>query len=127
MEKFKLTKVDQSQYNSMALATASLARARNAKLSAYLHTVFLFHSGTKHEDMLRLCRLGICMSLDSTVHFQRKMSENHESKILLLKKTSEQSLSALNMLEAIKTNQMPPLEKDDMEITRDISLDEERQ
>ena len=29
------------------------------------------------------------------------------------------------MLEAIKTNQVPPLENDDMEITRDISLDEE--
>ena len=113
--------------NSMALATASLARARNAKLSAFAYRVsaILFHSGTKHEDILRLCRLGICMSPDSTVHFQRKMGENHESKILLWKKTSEQSLSALNMLEAIKTNQVPPLEKDDMEITRDISLDEE--
>ena len=28
------------------------------------------------------------------------------------------------MLEAIKTNQVPTLEKDDMEITMDINLDE---
>lgn len=111
----------------MALATTSLARARNAKLSAFAYRVsaILFHSGTKYEDMLRLCRLGICMSPDSTVHFQRKMGENHDSKILLWKKTSEQSLSALKMLDAIKINQVPTLENDDMEIKRDISLDEE--
>ena len=57
----------------------SLARARNSKLSAFAYHVsaILFHSGTKHEDILHLCRLGICMSPDSTVHFQRKMGENH--------------------------------------------------
>ena len=113
--------------NSMALATASLARVRNATLSAFAYRVstILFHSGTKYDDILRLSRLGICMSPDSTMHFQRKLGENHESKILFWKKTSEQTLSALNMLEAMKTNQVPVLEKDDMEITTTINLDEQ--
>ena len=43
---------------------------------------------------------------------------------LLWKETYELKISALNMLEAIKTNQVLTLEKDDMEITMDINLDE---
>ena len=71
------------------------------------------------------CGKGICMSPDSTVHFQRKFGKNYDSKILLWKKPYEQDLSALNMLEVVKANQVPALEKDDMEITIDINLDEE--
>ena len=64
------------------------------------------------------------MSPDSTVDFQRKLGANHESKILFWRKTSEEILLALNMLQAIKANQVPVLRHDDMDITTTIDLDE---
>ena len=112
--------------NSMSLATASLARARNAKLSAFAYRIstILFHSGTKFDDIFSLSRLGLCMSPDSTVDFQKKLGANRDSKILFWQKTSEEILLALNMLQAIKENQVPVLRNDDMDITTTIDLDE---
>ena len=64
----KLTK----STNVMALATASLGRFRNEQLSAYAYrlSTILFHSGVKHNDILRLNRLGVCMSPQSVVNFR---------------------------------------------------------
>ena len=65
--------------NSLALATATIARVRNAKASAvhYRISTIMFHSGVKHDDLIRLFknRLGVCMSPDSTVILQKKMNE----------------------------------------------------
>ena len=35
----------------------------------------LFHSGVKHDDLIRLNRLDVCMSQDATVIMQKKMNE----------------------------------------------------
>ena len=112
--------------NAMALATASLARIRHAALSAFGYRIstIIFHSGTKYDDIIRLNRLGLCMSLDSTIHFQRQLGENFNSKILMWKKTTEENLTALNMLKTIKSKQVPVLTKDDMEITTTINFEE---
>ena len=40
------------------------------------------------------------------------------------KKTTEETLSALNMLKAIKSKQVPVFTKDDMEITTTINFEE---
>jgi hypothetical protein len=114
--------------NKMALVTAALARLRNPTLSAFAYRIstILFHSGTKYNDILRLSRLGICMSPESTVHFQRQLGENFDAKVQMWKKTTEDTLSAINMLQTIKCQQVgkPVLEADDMEITRTINVDE---
>ena len=68
--------------NAMAMATASVARSRNPTLSAFAYRVstILFHSGTKYNDILRLNRLGICMSPEMTVNFQKQMGEKMKKK-----------------------------------------------
>ena len=35
----------------------------------------LFHSGVKHEDLVLLNRLGVCMSPDAAIRVQRKIGE----------------------------------------------------
>ena len=52
--------------NSLALATPTLARLRNAKASAvhYRISTIMFHSGVKHDDLTRLNHLGVCRSPD---------------------------------------------------------------
>ena len=54
------------EINSLALATPTLARLRNAKASAvhYRISTIMFHSGVKHDDLTRLNHLGVCMSPD---------------------------------------------------------------
>ena len=54
------------EINSLALATATLARIRNAKASAvhYRISTIMFHSGVKHDDLRRLNHLGVCISPD---------------------------------------------------------------
>ena len=63
--------------NEVALAAATLCRARNPKASAlhYRISTVLFHSGVKHEDLGRLNRLGVCMSPDAMVRAQNTMSK----------------------------------------------------
>ena len=56
--------------NSLALATGTIARVRNTKASS-IHcriSTILFHSGVKHDDLIRLNRMGICMSPDSIIY-----------------------------------------------------------
>ena len=64
------------------------------------------------------------MSPESTVHFRRQLGENFDAKVQMWKKTTEDTLSAINMLQTIKCQQVPVLEADDMEITRTINVDE---
>lgn len=61
--------------NSAALVSSVVARARNSTASAahYRISSILFHSGAKHEDLIRLNRLGVCMSPNMIVSMQRKM------------------------------------------------------
>ena len=110
----------------MAMATASVARSRNPTLSAFAYRVstILFHSGTKYNDILYLNRLGICMSPEMTVNFQKQMGHNFDSKILMWKKTTEENLSALNMLKTVKCKQVQEKYEDDMQIAAAINLDE---
>ena len=88
----------------MALSTASLARFRNSQLSAYAYrlSTILFHSGAKYNDIIRLNRLGLCMSPQSAVNFQRQMGENFDAKVLLWKKSVEETVTALNLLNAVQ-------------------------
>ena len=68
---------DVSNINAAALATSSLIRVKNQAASAYHYRIstILLHSGTKHEDIVRLNRLGLCMSPQSIIRMQNKMNE----------------------------------------------------
>ena len=78
----KLTK----STNVMALATASLGRFRNEQLSVYAYrlSTILFHSGVKHNDILRLNRLGVCMSPQSVVNFRSVKPPTHPFRLEVL-------------------------------------------
>ena len=112
--------------NVMALASASLGRFRNPQLSAYAYRIstILFHAGAKHDDVLRLNHFGVCMSPQSAVALQKQMGENFDAKILNWKKSIEQTMAAVDMLEAVKIEQVPAREDDDMDITTEIQFDE---
>ena len=62
-------------FNVISVATSVLAKFRNAKLSAlaYRISMVLLHGGFSYLDVLRLNRLGICMSPDFSIELQRKM------------------------------------------------------
>ena len=108
--------------NVMALASASLGRFRNLQLSAYAYRIstIFFHAGAKHDDVLRLNHFGVCMSPQSAVDLQKQMGENFDAKILSWKKSIEQMMAAVDMLEAVKMEQVPAREDDDMDITSEI-------
>ena len=73
--------------NSLALATGTIARVRNTKASSihYRISTILFHSGVKHDDLIRLNRVGICMSPDSIIRLQNKMNEQLEGRVKIWK------------------------------------------
>ena len=52
------------------------------------------------------------------------MGENFDAKILNWKKSIEQTMAAVDMLEAVKMEQVPAREDDDMDITTEIQFDE---
>ena len=59
--------------NAIALATSVLARVRNQSMSALAYRVssILFHSGVSSQDLIRLNRMGICMSPQMILSLQR--------------------------------------------------------
>ena len=65
--------------NSLALATVTLARLRNAKASAvhYRISTFMFHSGVKYGDLTSLNHLEVCMSPDWQLRLNRTNQELH--------------------------------------------------
>ena len=113
--------------NGVALAAATLCRVRNPKASAlhYRISTVLLHSGTKDEDLVRLNRLGVCMSPDSTIHFQGKMGEQLEGKVKLWKKAIEENKAAVLLCEEIEKKQIPALDFHDMQIAVNVDLAEE--
>ena len=99
--------------NSLALATATIARVRNAKASAahYRISTILFHSGVKHDDLTRLNRQGVCMSPDSFVIMQKKMNEQLEGKLQLWKgKIVENSCALVLAREVLQKQIATPLD-----------------
>ena len=113
--------------NGVAFAAATLCRVRNPKASAlhYRISTVLFHSGTKHEDLVRLNRLGMCMSPDVMIRAQRKMGEQLEAKVKVWKKAIEENKAALLLCEEIEKKQIPARDYDDMEIAVNLELAEE--
>lgn len=113
--------------NAMALSTSVLARQRNPTLStlAYRLSVVLFNSGCSYYGILRLNHLGICMSPDRLIDLQKKMGISSDSKVLIWKKSIEEVLSAIRLLEEVKTKQVPVLGEDDMNIDVVIDFKEE--
>lgn len=109
--------------NGVALAAATLCRVCDPKAAAlhYRISTVLFHSGTKHEDLVRLNRLGVCMSPDSMIQAQRKMVKQLEGKVKLWKKAIEKNKGALLLCEEIKKKQIPPPHSNDIEIA--VNLD----
>ena len=70
-------KVKGTAANGVALATAVMCRLRNPKASAlhYRISTVLFHSGAKHDDLVRLNRLGVSMSPKRMVRAQSEMGK----------------------------------------------------
>lgn len=77
--------------NSVALITSVAARGRNPTMSAvpYRISAILCQSGVKYDHLRLVNKLGVCMSPDMIVEFQRKMGESSESKVCHWKKEIE--------------------------------------
>ena len=73
--------------NALALSSAIAARTRNHKMTglAYRISTILFHSGVKHQDHIRLSGLGVSMSPDQVVEFQKKMGKTCCAKLMVWK------------------------------------------
>lgn len=93
--------------NSLALATATIARVRNTKASSihYRISTILFHSGVKHDDLIRLNRMGICMSPDSIIRLQNKMNEQLEGRVKIWKGVIEENRGALKLAKEVEMKQ----------------------
>lgn len=83
--------------NSVALVSSVIARTRNSTASDahYRISSILFHSGAKFEDLIRLNRLGVCMSPKRVVSMQRKMGEQLEAKVTVWKTRIEDNRGTL--------------------------------
>ena len=103
--------------NTCALASAAVTRNRNNKMSAYHYrmSTILFHSGVKYDDLVRLNRLGVCMSPVSFCRLQEKLGESLKAKVNVWKKDIETNMSAKSLCEEISAKQLT-VEVDDMDI-----------
>ena len=70
-----MDKKAEKQCNAIALATSVLARCRNAEMSAiaYRISTIFFHTGVSYEYIIRLNRLGVCMSHSRMLNLQRQL------------------------------------------------------
>lgn len=112
--------------NSVALATSLTARVRNKCMSALAYRVssVLLHSGVSQQDLIRLNRLGICMSPDRILALQRNLGKNFDGKVLSYKKALEEKpVETLAFLMEIEDKQVPVA--DNMEVEVSIDLTEE--
>ena len=79
-------------YSQVALASAIICKLRNPKASA-LHdriSIILFRSGSKHDDLVRLNRLGVCMSPKQMLRVQAEIDKRFEKKVNVLKAQIEE-------------------------------------
>ena len=70
-------------------------------------SVILFHSGSKHDDLVRLNRLGVCMSPKQMVRAQAEMGKQLEGKVNVWKAQIEEqkgdSTKTLNQIDSTET------------------------
>ncbi|PFX11522.1 hypothetical protein AWC38_SpisGene24707, partial [Stylophora pistillata] len=112
--------------NSVALATSVTARVRNKCMSALAYRVssVLFHRGVSHQDLIRLNRLGICMSPDKIMALQRSLGKNFDAKVMSYEKALEEKpAETLALLMEIENLQVPIA--DNMEVKVSLHLSEE--
>ena len=100
--------------NSLALATAMIAQIRNVKASAvhYRISTVMFNSGVKHDDLIRLNRLGICMSPDAILCLIKERNEQLEGKIQIWKSSIEEKRGALMLPEEVLQKQLDTTQLD---------------
>ena len=88
--------------------TSTPARARNPAMQtvAYHISAVLFHSSVKNEDLQMLNKLGVCMSPDMIVEFQRNMGESCAAKVCHQKKEIEKVKVASLLLNEVREKQV---------------------
>ena len=115
--------------NSVALVSSVVSRTRNSTASAahYRISSILFHSGAKFEDLIRLNRLGVCMSPTMVVSMQRKMGEQLEAKVKVWKTRIEDNRGTLLLCKEVARKQnIPPSgeSNDAMDYEMEVDLSE---
>ena len=118
-------KVKGTAANGLALATAVMCRLRYPKASAlhYRISTVLFNSGAKHDDLVRLNRLGVSLSPKQMVRAQSEMGKQLEGKVNVWKSQIEERKGAELLLEEIKMKQVPDRVETDMEIITEVQVD----
>ena len=87
---------------------------RNMKASSvhYRICTILFHSGVKHDDLIRPNRMGICMSPDSIICLQNKMNEQLEGRVTIWKGVIEENSGALKLAKEVERKQGSEMQLD---------------
>ena len=109
--------------NSVAIATSVTARVRNKCMSAAAYRIssILFHSGVSTQDLVRLNRLGICMSPDMTLSLQRSLGKNFDAKVKSYKKALEEKpADTLALFMEIEEKQVPAADGMETEVLLDL-------
>ena len=66
----------------------------------------MFHRGVKHDDLIRLNRLGVCVSPNATVTMQKKMNEQLEGKVQIWKASIEENKGVLLLRQEVLSKQI---------------------
>jgi len=66
----------------------------------------MFHSGVKHDDLIRSNRLGVCVSPAATVTMQKKMNEQLEGKVQIWKASIEENRGVLLLAQEVLWKQI---------------------
>ena len=64
------------------------------------------HRGVKHDDLIRLNRLGVCVSPNATVTMQKKMNEQLEGKVQIWKASIEENKGVLLLRQEVLSKQI---------------------
>jgi len=120
-------KIKGTAANCVALASAIMCRLCNPKASAlhYRISTVLFHSGAKHEDLIRLNHLGVFMSPKQMVRAQSEMGKQLEGKVNVWKSQIEENKCAQLLLEEKKAKQVPVRVEGDKEIPTEVQVDKD--
>ena len=111
--------------NSIVLATSVAACVQNKSMSALTYRIssILFHSGARHQDIIRLNRLGVCMSPDMILGLQRSLGKNYDAKVLQWNDSLEQHPAETNMILQEMVEKQLQTRDDSMTMDVDIAVD----
>ena len=114
---------DAGNTNSIAVATAVVAKRRHQRMSAFAYRIssILMHSGAKEADFTRLNRLGLCMSHKETLVKQKEMGKHYDEKVQTWRGEAILRNKAASLIDEVSAKQDESSIKMTVELAKDCS------